>query len=107
MSFRDWGKLRQTNLVYFHSTLLIPSTYALGHCQMLTYPLHLTLLYDLKIAGKHFYPLNKSYMVPWKIDVSPFYVDSCTSLNKNVKNTTISPDGGALDLPFHMCTQGS
>ena len=44
MSFRDreWGKLRQTNLVYFHSTLLIPSTYALGYCQMLIDPLHLT-----------------------------------------------------------------
>ena len=37
MSFRDrvWGKLRQTNLVYFHSTLLISSTYVLAHCQML------------------------------------------------------------------------
>ena len=42
MYFRDWGKLRQTNLVYFHSTLLIPSTYTLGHCQMVIDPLHLT-----------------------------------------------------------------
>ena len=42
MSFRHWGTLRQTNLVYFHSILLIPSTYALGHCQMLIDPLHLT-----------------------------------------------------------------
>ena len=37
-----WGKLRQINLVYFHRTLLISSTYALGHCEMLVDSLHLT-----------------------------------------------------------------
>ena len=33
---------RQTNLVYFHRILLISSTYALGHCEMLIDSLHLT-----------------------------------------------------------------
>ena len=33
---------RQTNLVYFHRILLVSSTYALGHCEMLLDSLHLT-----------------------------------------------------------------